>query len=292
MASGLGLDHVGIIARNLDAISGYWERLGFLLTPQSQQMGMAPGKQEPEPWATANRCIMLKHGYIELVGITQPVRYNPWMHFIERFEGMHILAMRCENGNAFYEELCNRVPNGFTPPIQRMRRISMNGSARELRFRNIFSHDDNYPEGRFIVIEHQTPDLLWQQKYMTHANGAVALTEAVVAAREISETGERLSRLTGVTPSSAEDGALTFELESGGLVIVQNHDKLDERYGRLEIEPPAFFAITIAFKDRDSAITLMEKNGVAIHRPRQGRPWVRANVAGGVVLQLEQAAPA
>jgi hypothetical protein len=54
------------------------------------------------------------------------------------------------------------------------------------------------PEGRLQLIRHLTPELVWQERWMAHANGAVALEGVVLAAAEPAETAARLSRLAGL----------------------------------------------------------------------------------------------
>jgi hypothetical protein len=90
----LDLDHVGCIVNDLTAAAVRWERLGFTLTPLSRQRGAVPGAEGFQPWATANRCAILGHTYLELIGVVDPAAFNPWARFIERNEGLHICAMR------------------------------------------------------------------------------------------------------------------------------------------------------------------------------------------------------
>ncbi len=54
------------------------------------------------------------------------------------------------------------------------------------------------PEGRLQLIRHLTPELVWQDRWMAHANGAVALDAAVLVAAAPAESAARLSRLAGL----------------------------------------------------------------------------------------------
>ena len=100
--------------------------------------------------------------------------YNPWTKFLSRFEGLHLLALRIPEADAAFAELSART-NTFNAPVSRSRNLDVDGEQKAMRFRNIFSRDEAYPEGRYIVLEHQTPEYLWQPRYQTHANGALAL---------------------------------------------------------------------------------------------------------------------
>ena len=157
----LALDHIGVIVRDLDAGSAALERLGFFLTPESPQMGVEvdeQGRERHVPWATANRCAVFESGYLELIGVRRPDAFNPWARWLSRFEGPHIAALRCESADRTYPLLARHCDD-FDPPVQRRRDAPYGEGTREMRFRNIFSRDAQVEECRYIVIEHQTPDL-------------------------------------------------------------------------------------------------------------------------------------
>jgi len=261
----LTLDHVGVIARDLASGAARWERLGFTLAPMSRQRGAVPGMIGMQPWATANRCVILRQGYLELIGTVDPAAHNPWTRFIARFEGIHILALRCANADAAYAALATQAPF-LDPPIVRERKLDYRGEERTMRFRNIFSRDAECPEGRYIVIEHQTPELLWQEALMTHANGAVALTEAVVV---------------------GDDAALAARIR--GLDAIPQLMRAAEFTGRYGWTPsvPSFAAITIAFTDLDRTLRLFQARGITVHR-NGADVWLAPADTNGFVMRLVQ----
>ena len=71
------LDHLGWIGPDLAAGAAAWERLGFTLSRTSPQMGFTGPDGALEPWASANRCAVFEQGYLELIGIVAPERFNP-----------------------------------------------------------------------------------------------------------------------------------------------------------------------------------------------------------------------
>lgn len=261
----LTLDHVGIIARELAPAAARWERLGFTLAPMSRQRGAVPGQTRMQPWATANRCVILRQGYVELIGTVDPTAYNPWTRFVERYEGIHILALRCANADVAYATLASRAPF-LDPPIARERKLDYRGEERTMRFRNIFSRDADCPEGRYIVIEHQTPELLWQDELMTHENGAVALTEAVVVGDDAALAG----RVRGLDAIPQLMSTSTFA----------------ERYGWTP-SVPGFAAITIAFADLDRALQLLQARGIPVRR-NGAELWLPPAETNGYVMRLAQ----
>lgn len=244
-AVALGLHHVGAFVRDLSVGAARWIKLGFTLSPEGRQRGKLPGRDEDSPWAIANRCAILRQGYLELVGVVAPQEYNPWTKSLDRFEGLHLCALRTLSADATYEALCART-DAFQPPIARERKVDVDGQERTMRFRNMFSRDQVCPEGRWIIIEHCTPEFLWQERYLDHRNGAQALEEVTLVGGE-----DVAMRVSAFTPAS---------------VTVSAPDEFRARYGWLPPSLPAFGAATVRFADREAAARLMEATGAAIRR--------------------------
>src|SRR5712692_9426590 len=88
------IDHIGIAVPDLAAAAAAFERLGFLLTPLSQQAGPLSLDGPVARWGSANRCVMLEAGYIELIGIVDPSLYdNELGRFLARYHGIPVLAL-------------------------------------------------------------------------------------------------------------------------------------------------------------------------------------------------------
>lgn len=290
------LDHAGVIVRDLATTARTWESLGFSLSPVSRQSGRMPGRDETSPWATANRCAILRQGYLELIGVIDATAYNPWESFLRRREGMHILALRVDKADDTWAALAadSSLAADFNAPVQRERALDVDGQQQTMRFRNIFSKDERCPEARLILIEHQTPEYLWQPRYLDHPNGAQALT-GVFLCCELSgrdRPGHPLNRLQALTGATIEDqqvdsvrlrsadGCQFHALSPGGFAL---------RFGVAPLACPAYGGATVRFADRSRAASLMEANG---HRVvRDGDEWF-VNPAGapGFLLTLEQAA--
>lgn len=233
------LDHLGWIGPDLDQASEAWERLGFRLCRQSPQMGFTGPGGALEPWASANRCALFRTGYLELIGLTDPSRHNPWETYLERGAGPHIAAFRTDRADEAYPELSARV-DGFDPPVQRRRMaplgLNEDGGETEMRFRNIFSQDADWPEGRYIVIEHQTPEALWQTELLEHPNGAEILLEAIFTAPDPRPTADRLARLLD-RPATAAGAGFQMAATGGGVVTVMTPASFKDRFPGAQ--PPA-----------------------------------------------------
>src|SRR4051794_13448553 len=80
----IGLDHIGIVGADLDALSDAFTGIGFNLTPVAKH---ASGR-------TANRCIMLRDGgYLELISTVSGQSSATLDRFLTRGPGAHILAL-------------------------------------------------------------------------------------------------------------------------------------------------------------------------------------------------------
>ena len=281
----LSLDHVGFMLRDLDAGAERWQKLGFKLSRRSSQMGKVPGESEMAPWATSNHCAMFERGYLELIGVTNLENFNPWTAFLDRFEGPHITALRCEEADRTYAALRDRIDH-FDPPLQRLRNAPYGDGERPFKFRNIFSQDAHFPEGRYIIIEHQTPGVIWQEELMVQPNGAKALFELIFCADAQSGLLDRLARISGENPSKAE-GRELLELSGGGQLSVIDAAGFALRYpGAPEPSQPAVAAAVIGVESLVHLAAMLEENGVSFHRSDRASLWVGSEEANGAVVEF------
>jgi hypothetical protein len=278
----LALDHCGCVVQSLDAGAARWARLGFSVTPRSRQRGAVPGHADMQPWATANHCVMLQRGYLELIGVVDPGGHNPWSQFLARGEGLHIAALRCDDADAAYAALAART-GCFRPPVQRERPLDVAGELRTARFRNIFSDDAQCPEARYIVIEHQTPEFLWQPRYLEHENGALSLDETTFIADDPAVLLPHL-QLFGPVRSDA-DGSLRVTLDGRGMLGVMRTDTFAKTYGYAPAYRPGLHVLTVGVRDLPQAVALVQSRGVAVRSSDAGY-WVPPDETGGFVLRL------
>ena len=285
----LSLDHVGFMVRDLDQGVTLWRSLGFLLSPRSPQMGKTPGRAEITPWATSNHCVMFKQGYLELIGVTEAENFNPWAHFMERFEGPHIAALRCGNADNTYSALSARI-DGFDPPLQRRRDFVYKGDSQPFEFRNIFSQDECFPEGRFILIEHQTPNVIWRPDLMTHPNGAVGLKALIFCSENPQPTRDRLTSMTGESSRGIAGGGETIPLPGGGDLTVIDRSSALTRYPGATINTgPHILGAVVEVENLSHVETILTDNAVVYQRAEDGGVWIDPQYANGGVIHFQQA---
>lgn len=224
MKTALALDHVGVLAFDLDAAERLWRRMGFRLTPRSQHFGSVTPGGPIEPFGSSNHCVMFQQGYLEIQGVTAPSLFNRTSALLEKYEGMHIVAFTCEDADTAYESLISRHVRAKAPvALQRDVVLQESGSPQQVGFKNIYMDSDFYPEARFIVIEHRTRDVMWQPHLLEHPNGAVALDGVSICSTDPISTGERLSHLFGQKMKhDAGQGVIHFELRRGNVHVLDS----------------------------------------------------------------------
>lgn len=287
------LDHAGVIVRDLATAARSWEALGFSLSPTSRQGGRLPGREETGLWATANRCAIFSQGYLELIGVVDAAAYNPWERFLRRFQGMHILALRVGTADETWQAIANEasLAADFNPPVQRERALDVDGEPRTMRFRNIFSKDERCPEARLILIEHQTPEYLWQRRYLSHPNGAQALAGVLLccelAGRDLpGHPLHRLQALTGAVVEEAQPDSVRLRTADGGFVHALSPGGFALRFGVAPLACPAYVGAAVHFANRHHAADTMAANDSPV--TQDGPMWfVRPAGMPGFVITLE-----
>ncbi len=218
------LDHAGLAGPDIGALHAQYQALGFTLTPLARQSGRLRADGPVEPWGAANRCAMLRDGYIELLGIVDAaLPANSIDRFIARYAGLHILALGIADEQAALARL--RAAGLDIPGVLHLVRPVDGADPDGLQARFARLPLPDAPEGRIQLIRHLTPEAIWQERFMVHPNRAVALEAMVLAVANPAETAARLSRLAGrpVTPDPAGGFALAL---SRGLVRVLDPEAL------------------------------------------------------------------
>lgn len=208
------LDHAGICTADLPALIAAWERMGFALSPFAQQSGKRTPDGPVETFGTGNRCAFLEHGYIELLGLLDPALFDNGLDgFLARYSGTHILAFGIQDAEGNLERL--RRGGLAIPGVSWLQRPVEAGGAIAKFARLPFP---DAPEGRMQLIQHLTPEVVWDRRWMGHSNGAVALESAILAVADPAATAARLSQLTGqpARPDPLAGFVLTLPGAPGG----------------------------------------------------------------------------
>ena len=207
LAHVIGIDHVVINVRSLDAAAERWRRLGFTVSPRGQHSAHL---------GTANHTIMLDPDYIELLGVLEPTEHNARTRlYLERREGMERVALTALDAAKGVEELKARGITA-TGPVDFGRPVDLpGGKTGEARFRTLFWPAEERPGGvRLFACQHLTRETVWIPELMRHANTAERLVRVEVLTRDAKGAAEHMARFIDGAPLREADGA--WRVASGG----------------------------------------------------------------------------
>jgi hypothetical protein len=197
----------------------------------AQQSGRRTPDGPVEPFGSGNRCAFLRHGYVELLGILDAGLFaNAVDRFVARYEGAHILALAIGDAEGNLARL--RRGGLDIPGIAWLQRPVEPGGP-TARFARLPFPDA--PEGRVQLVQHLTPELVWDARWMGHRNGADALEAAILVAANPAETTARLARLAGLP--AEPDPLAGFRLRLPGAARAAGPDS-PQMETRIRILPP------------------------------------------------------
>ena len=172
------LDHVVVnVHDRMDAAQALYQRLGFTLTPRGYHS-----------LGSVNHLAIFGTDYLELIGT--PPSGGGRRDILDWPMGLNGLVWGTEDSTAVADALTAAgVP--CSPPNEFTRPVNLPGGARDAVFRTVRLPNDATEAGRLYFCHHLTRDLVWRDEWRRHANGAVGVLEAVIAA-------ENPARLTGL----------------------------------------------------------------------------------------------
>ena len=270
MSIAFELDHVGVGARDLAFLAASYERLGFTLTPFARHRGKA----------TCNRCIMLQHGYLELIAPADTTIPDALHAQLSRYAGLHIIALGIRDSEATLARLRQAGLDiaGITPLA---RPVDEADPASPLaRFERIPLPDA--PESTVQLIKHLTREAIWQPRFTTHANNAVSLEAVVLAVPDPAETASRFSRLAGVPVVPDPAGGFAMPMQRGRVRILPPDAVGAVFPGVVPPALPSIVGMVVATADRCAALRPFLA-GVA-HEDVAGGVLVAPKDAGGAAL--------
>jgi catechol 2,3-dioxygenase-like lactoylglutathione lyase family enzyme len=274
----LGVDHVVVTVRDLDASAAQWKRLGFTVSPRglhSPQMG------------TANYTMMFGEDYLELVGVVAETEQNkPTRDLLKVREGIERTAFTTGDAAAGAADLKRR---GLEPlgPIHFGRPVDLPGGGKgEAKF-NVFRWPLKEAPGgmRIFACQHLTRDTVWIPELQKHANGASRIARIEVVSGDAKAAAEHMSRLIDQPVSQASDAWLVHSGSKRADLLFCDPATFAKRYPeavRAGAPPEGGAAIAIGTADLAAATKTLGSLGIA----HDGAVSVPASAASGVVVSF------
>jgi glyoxalase-like protein len=212
------LDHVAHFVRDRDAASRALARAGFAPTPVSIQVNPAPDGTS-RLTGTGNVTAMLPRGYIEALFKTADTPLGGELEAaLARYGGVHLAAFAVADAAAAHRRLADA---GFRlQPLVEMRRpVETGGPPGTAAFTLARLKPGQMPEGRIQILTHRSEAMVWQPRWLSHPNGALALTHIVIAVSDPHDAAGRFARFTGRQATRSTIGQ-TIALDRGRVELV------------------------------------------------------------------------
>jgi len=268
----LYLDHVAHFVPDLGAAARVAELLGFKVTPESAH------RAQGAPAGTSNRCIMLEEGYIEILAPTLDTPHaRRARDYMARYDGVHLACFGSPQAEAEHRRLAE---HGFEPdPLVSLERTLEGGD--KVRFKVVYVPPAKMPEGRVQYVEQLTPEAIWTQENLAHANGVTALKAIYVVADDPAETAARWARFSGLLPSP--EGAMVRLDCNRGRVFVGTREELEHVLGAAP-PAPGLAGYRLGCRHPEGFAARCSRLGFAVHRTPAGHAVSLPASLGGVWL--------
>jgi hypothetical protein len=121
------------------------------------------------------------------------------------------------------------------------------------------------PEGRIQALTHLTEPAVWQDRWLSHPNGAAALLDVVIAEGDVGEAANRFQRFLGRSAAFDRFGQ-NVTLDRGRVQLVQPA-MLDRLFPGLELPTlPFMCAYGVAVRSLAEASTCLGRGGLSFER--------------------------
>ncbi|MBM3491972.1 MAG: VOC family protein [Alphaproteobacteria bacterium] len=257
----LGIDHLVIAVRDLDAAWAIYEGLGFTLTQR--------GRHSPH-MCTGNHCILFGRDYVELLGVLTPTELNkPFRALLERGEGLSGLALATDDAARGRAEVSAAgLPSG--PPVTFSRPVELPEGPTEASFNVVQLRLDATLGMQVFFCQHLTRGAVWRPEWQDHANGARGLAGLTLAAGEPAALADPLVRLFGSDAVRHGNGRL--EVATGSVSMhVLGPEQLALEYPAIELPAPQDLPQPVAFS---IAVDDVQRTAAFLRRQGQAPVWL------------------
>ncbi len=270
------LDHVVINVRDrLDAGLDTYRRLGFTMTPRGYHT-----------LGSMNHLAIFGTDYLELIASAPGDTRRT--DIVSAPIGLNGLVFGTEDSAAVYTALhAAGVP--VEPPLAFSRPVQLADGARDAAFRTVRVTPGVVPAGRIYFCHHFNRDLVWRDEWRHHANGAVAVARAVIAARDPLILGGLFTRMfggdavrRGAAGCSLVVGMSQFDVISLDQLACEFGDAAPAADGRDEF----MAALTIRTRSLQLAAGAFATGGISVARRDAASILVPATETFGVALEF------
>ena len=246
------LDHVVVNVRDrIEEAAELYRRLGFSLTPRGYHT-----------LGSMNHLAIFGTDYLELIAAKPGDDTRP--EIMAAPLGLDGLVFGSEDATATFEALKQAgVP--IDPPQQFSRPVEAGGTISDAVFRTTRLQRSAAPAGRLYFCQHLTRHLVWRDEWRHHANGAVGVARAVIAAEQPESLGRLFAQMFGPDAVKTIDDGCSLVLGLSRFDVV-NPAALWEMFGGAAPDSRGrrdyMAALTFRTLSLDAAETALEAGGI------------------------------
>jgi len=252
----LVLDHVAHFVPDLGAARGALQAMGFAVTPESAQA-------TPDgPAGTSNVTVMLPQGYLEFLAPTMDTANAAKLRVaMARYAGVHLA---CFGTPAAVQEHARLATHGFRPlAVVDLRRDTETGRA---QFKVVRAAPEAMPEGRVQFVQHLSPEVIWHERWMGHANGVRKLACVFVVADDPVAVAARWAHFAALLPRPA--GRFVHLRTDRGDVLVGRRAEWERLFGDVAPAAPAIAGYALECEDPEAFAGRVLLAGAAVRKLR------------------------
>ena len=279
----VGIDHSLIGVNDLEDAKSRFQSLGFTVTPRGTHIG----------WGTANYCIMFDKDYIELLGIIDPEIETNGLDaaLAERGEGLLGLALASDNPEQTHASMVS-ADLGPSDLLQLKRKLELPDGDVVPEFKLIRLHPAGLSEKQLFICHHLTPQLIRNDQWVLHANGATGIASLVIVVDDPAALASYYRNLCGHINVTMTDDTLNVRVGDGALIFVNETD-LDMLFPGLYIPVdfptlPYMIAMSIAVKDLAATQSYLNTQRITYQFIANGALRIEPADATGVLLEFVQ----
>ncbi|MEA9390087.1 VOC family protein [Acerihabitans sp. TG2] len=275
----------------------------YILTlEQFRLLGFSPSPISYHPWGTATCFIMFADNFIELISVTDPDKlgtgavngfcFGRQMDAFARRgeEGISLIALHSKDVRQHFSQLAAKIPENqgvvdFRRPI-----ILENGQPDEVVVSMALFIDQHSPDSSWFLCQQHRPDLIWQDQWRQHENGADAMLAVTYLVEDPAELAAGWQRLYG--DRVRYDGRIA-EVDTGsGVLRAIDLASAQSEYAGVALPAAASsrahgISLRLHTASLEPLIRRLTTHGVAYHHT-PGRVLVAPDAAGNVIIEFVQ----
>jgi len=283
------IDHIGLVGRDIAHMVATFRGLGFTVTdpvPLTQ-----PGPDgDPVPLGQVSAHVIFPDTYLELTSVLNPGQGSHLDKWIEKHDGLHVLAFHTENAKQSWDDLAS-FGLVMSPIRHASRDVKAGGVTGIADFKWFQIPESIAREGFVCVVEHLTPELAFIPSMTRHDNGATGLRGVGAVVDDIDDAVERYQRLPGANVRPFPMGRFII-LKNQRFVAMTPKGIAALCPGAKIPPPPCFAAFAVRVKNIDATRDFLADNKIPFQVAGELSVWLKPERAcGAILLFIDERAP-